>query len=449
VASRRPLPLLGVLALALIAVGVASSISTPTNPSALPGGLGVANAESTALYCTGLSGVAGSLARGHVTFLNTTGSSRSVLVQVVSDTGQHASTSIHLGAHAARSINPESLVSGHSFGLEAQVSGGGVVADEVTANHLAQVPCSSVGVTNWYGAGFDTLVGSAAYVSVYNPTATPAVFNVAAYTANGYDAPQTYQGLSVAAHAQMELSLGTEIVDTSNIGVHVSVLRGSIEVVGVQQSGTSVSLNAGATVLASQAWFPRVTTVANALAQLRVANPGGLAETVTATVDLAPFKVAPQVVTIAPYSSAEVVITPNTAIPADGYASVTLTSSEPFFSSLASGSSAGLSLWTPQGPSSEFLVADFSGLGFDAATVTSTSTKTLTVHFATLGATSVTGSVRLAGDTTESILALFTAIPSLSDTTLLVRTSSPDLLVTTTLPARPTGAVVVDALDGG
>jgi hypothetical protein len=449
VASRR-LPLLAVLALVLVVVGVASSISTPKNPSALPGGLSVAgNAESTALYCTGLSGVGGSLARGHVTFLNTTDSSRSVLVQVVSDTGQRGRTSIRLGAHGARSINPESLATGHSFGLEAQVTGGGVVADEVTVNHLAEVPCTTTGITDWYGAGFDTLVGSAAYLSVYNPTATPAVFNVAAYTADGYDAPATYQGLSVGAHSQLELSLGTEIVDSTNIGVHVSVLRGSIEIVGVQQSGSVISLNAGATVLASEAWFPRVTTVADALAQLRISNPGPLAATISATVELAPYKVSPQVVTIAPYSSADIVITPNTAIPADSYATVTLTSSEPFFSSLATGSSAGVSLWTPQGPGSAFLVADFAGLGFDAAMVTDTSSRPITVHFATLGATSVTGSVRLEGDTTESILALFTAIPTLSGTTLLVRTSSPSLLVTTTLPSRPRGTSVVDALDGG
>jgi hypothetical protein len=286
-------------------------------------------------------------------------------------------------------------------------------------------------------------------LSVYNPTATPAVFNVAAYTASGYDAPSTYQGLSVGAHSQMELNLATEIVDTSNIGVHVSVLRGSIEIVGVQQSGSVISLNAGATVLASQAWFPRVTTVSNALAQLRISNPGPLSATVTATVDLAPYKVAPQAVTIAPYSSAEIVITPNTAIPADGYAAVTLSSSEPFFSSLASGSSAGISLWTPQGPGRAFLVADFAGLGFDAATVTDVSTHPITLHFSTLGATSLTGSVRLAGDTTESILTLFSALPTLSDTTLLVRTANPTLVVTTTLPSRPRGTSVVDALDGG
>jgi hypothetical protein len=159
--------------------------------------------------------------------------------------------------------------------------------------------------------------------------------------------------------------------------------------------------------------------------------------------------VAPQIVTIPPYASGDIIITPNTAIPADGYASVTLSSGQPFVSSLASGSSAGIALDAPEGPGREFLVADFSGLGFDAATVTNTSSRTITVHFSTLGATSVSATARLDGDTTESILSLFGAIATLSDETVLVRSSEPSLLVTTTLPSRPRGVAVVGALDGG
>ena len=110
---------------------------------------------------------------------------------------------------------------------------------------MAQVPCTSTGVTNWYGAGFDTLVGSSGELSIYNPTATPAVFNVVGYTAAGYTAPAPFQGLSVGAHSQMELNLGSQIVNTANVGVHVSVLRGSVTIVGVQQSGAVVSLISG------------------------------------------------------------------------------------------------------------------------------------------------------------------------------------------------------------
>jgi hypothetical protein len=446
--QKRRRPLFVVLASALVLVGVVSSLSKTPNPSSLPGGLGVApNAESTALYCTGLSGDVGPL-EGHVIFLNTTDAVRSVLVEVVNDLGQRAQVSVKVAAHATQLVSPITLLKGHSYALEAQVTGGGVVAQEVTRTGMAEVPCTSTGVTNWYGAGFDTLVGSSGELSIYNPTAAPADFNVAAYTAAGYSAPAPFQGLSVGAHSQMELNLGTQIVNTTNIGVHVSVLRGSVTIVGVQKSGAVVSLASGATSLAKTMWLPRVTTVTNAAAEIRVANPGPLSANVTEHVALSPYTIAPQSVTVAPYSSGEVIITPNSAIPANGYAAVTLTSSQPVFSSLASGTSAGIALWSPQRPSRDFLVSDFSSHGFDAATVTNTSTRSITVRFTTVGAQSMTGTATLTGHSTQNILSLFRGLSTLSATTLTVQSSAPVLLVTTTLPSTPKGVDVVAALDG-
>jgi hypothetical protein len=446
--SSRRRPLFVVLASALIVVGVLSSLSHATNRSVLPGGLSVAGtAESTALYCTGLSGDVGPQ-EGHVALLNTTDLPRTVLVQVVNDLGQRASDTVQIAAHATTSVSPIALLKGHSYAVEAQVSGGGVVAQEITRNEMAEVPCTSTGVTNWFGAGFDTLVGSSGELSIYNPTATPAVFNVATYSATGYAAPAPFQGLSVGAHSQMELNLGTQIVNTANIGVHVSVLRGTIAIVGVQQSGPVVSLSSGATSPAKSWWFPRVTTVNDALAEIRVANPGPLTANVTVHVTLSPYKIAPQTVAVPPYSSGDVVITPNSAIPADGYAAVQLTSNDPVFTSLASGTSGGVSLWSPQTPSSSFLVSDFTGHGFGAATVTNTSSRPITVRFTTFGEDIDTGSTTLAGHSTQNILSVFSGVTSLRATTFLVRSSVRALLVTTTLPSTPAGVTVVAALGG-
>ncbi|MGA2969928.1 MAG: DUF5719 family protein [Acidimicrobiales bacterium] len=446
--SSRRRPLLAVLALVLVVVGVVSSLAKTPNSSTLPGGLGAAtNAESTALFCTGLSGVVGPF-EGHVIFLNTTNSLRLVQVEVVNDLGQRASIKVDVSAHGTQLVSPITLLKGHSFAVEAQVNGGGVVADEVTRTGMAEVPCTTTGVTEWYGAGFDTLVGSSGELSVYNPTATPAVFNVAAYTAAGYSAPAPFQGLSVGAHSQLEVNLGTQIVNATNIGVHVSVLRGAVVIVGVQQSGPVVSLMSGSSALATSMWLPRVTTVTNALAQIRVANPSALEVTVTAHVMLSPYTVAPQSVSVAPYSSGEIIITPNPAIPANGYASVTLTSSDPVFSTLASGTSGGIALWSPQIPGRAFLVSDFSGHGFNSATVTNTSSHVISVRFTTLAQPSLTGSATLAPHSTQNVLSLFSSVSTLSATTLLVSSSSPDLLVTTTLPSTPTGVDVVATLDG-
>ena len=96
-------------------------------------------------------------------------------------------------------FDPNVEIGGDYFGVGAQVSGGGVVGVEVTKDHTSEAPCISTGVTNWFAAGFDTTVGSCAVLSVYNPTATPAVFNVSTFSASGYVAPAKFQGYAVGA----------------------------------------------------------------------------------------------------------------------------------------------------------------------------------------------------------------------------------------------------------
>jgi hypothetical protein len=118
------------------------------------------------------------------------------------------------------------------------------------------------------------------------------------------------------------------------------------------------------------------------------------------------------------------------------------------FSTLASGISGGISLWSPQIPGRAFLISDFSGHGFNAATVTNTSSHSISVQFTTLGQPTLTGSATLAPHSTQNILSIFSAVTTLSATTLMVNSSAPDLLVTTTLPSTPTGVDVVATLNG-
>jgi len=241
--SRWSVSLPIALATALLATGVASTLVKPSNPTSLPTGLNVAaNAESTALYCTGLSNGAAGVA-GQVTFLNTTDAPRTLVLYVASDTHARARRTMRLAAHVSASVRPDKIVAGNGFAVAALIDGGGVVAEEVTSDRAAETPCVSAGVTDWYASGFDTLVGSSGSLSIYNPTATPAVLNVSAFTTTGFVAPPSFQGLAVGAHQQMELKLGDQIVNATNIGVRVRVLRGSLAIVGVQRSGRVVSLN--------------------------------------------------------------------------------------------------------------------------------------------------------------------------------------------------------------
>jgi hypothetical protein len=450
----RHFPLLLVVVVVLVATGVATSLNHPANPSVLPSGLTVSlNAESTALYCTGLSNVSGP--PGRVTFYNTASSSRSLSVSVVSNRGNTYHGSIELAAHAAQSIEPSVIdksAVGDNFGVAVQISGGGVVGEEIAGTNRAEVPCAASGVTHWYATGFNTLTDSSAYLSVYNPTATAAVFNASIYLATGISAPESYQGISVPAHTQTEIDFGKEVVNTANVGVHVTVLRGSLEIVGVEDSVGIVSFEQGVSGASNESWFPNVTTVKAATAQIRVANPNAERANVTVDVALGSFKVAPQSVSVGPFSTGALDITPNSAIPAAGYANLTIRSNVPVVSTLATGTGSWISLSRSEAPSGAFLVRDFTGLGFDAATVTNTSSRTITLTIASLDSAqpntmTVSGGIKLAGGATESLSTLIPSIRRPHDA-YLVSVSKPTIVVSLTLPSRPRGVNVLSPLDG-
>lgn len=447
--ERRLRPLLALLAAIVVGVGVAGSLSRAQNPSSLPNVLVASNGiESTALYCTGLTSAKYG-AVGHVTLINTTGQSRAVDVSVTSNTGAKWSTQLKISGYSAASVVPGHEVGGDSFGMTALVSGGGVVGVASTSAQGAEAPCITTGEKVWYAAGFDTLVGSDAALNIYNPTATPAVLNVTTYSATGFSAPAPFQGLSVGPHAQIRLDLGTQIVATANVGVRVNVLRGVVDVVGVQKSGSHVSFNTGVTDEMSVGLFPRVTTSNGAQAQIRISNPGAVPATVTLKVALAPYKVSPLNSTIAPFSSGLLVITPNPAIPAAGYASVQLTSSQPVVTALLTGSASGTSLAASGATASNYVIADVYGQGFDAAALTNVSSRPINVVATFLmghGQTPIRQSVTIAADSTQGFQNLFGQ--KLGKVTVMLQSSGPSLQVTLTLPTSPAGTVLIEALDG-
>jgi hypothetical protein len=460
--SLRRVPLLVVLAILLAATGFATTLRHPTNPSTLPNGLSVSiNAESTALYCTGLS----SASPGRISFFNTADAARTANVSVVSNLGTSWKGTVELAAHEGQIVQPRLVdasathrtKSGRvtavtsSYGVAVQISGGGVVAEEIQGN--ASVPCTSQGVTRWYAAGFNTVTGSDASLSLYNPTGTEAVLNVSIYGANGFSAPEDLQGVSVPAHAQDEIDLGRDVVNTSNIGVGVKVVRGSLTIVGVQDSLGTTSLDAGVSVPGVESWFPAVTTANGATAEIRLANPNNHVANVRVDVSLGNYKIAPQTTTLAPFTTGYITITPNPAIPVAGYASVSLHSNVPVVAGLATGEGNWIALSSPQEPTQAYVVRDFSGLGFDTANVTNTSSRAVKLHVTTYGATSqskvvTTKAISLAGGSTATLASLISVPLTRPAGTYLVTSSRASAIVTLTLPSRPRGLYVVAPLDG-
>jgi hypothetical protein len=450
----RRAPVLAVVALLVAAAALALGLTHPKNPAAPASGLSVTiNAESTALYCTGLSNGPGP--PGRVTFYNTSSGPRNLSVSLVSSRDTLWSGSVELGAHQAQSIEPSVLdasTKNATYGVAVQVSGGGVVGEEIEGTSRAETRCDDEGATRWYATGFDTLVGSSADLSVYNPTATAAVLNASVFTASGVSAPESFQGISVPAHTQSEIDLGTEVVNTQNFGVSLHVLRGSLEVVGVQDSNGTVSLDAGQRQASATSWFPNVTTVEGATAELRLANPTSRVANATVTVALGEFKIPDQRVTLPPFSTGLVTITPNPAIPPAGYASVTLHSSVPLISTLATGSAPVVALSAPSAPVGAVFVRDFTGRGFDAATITNVGARRVRLTISTFDSAtpktlSVVGGVTLKAGATDALASLDSSFATAGDA-YLIRASRPTVVVSLTLPSRPRGVDVVAALDG-
>ena len=447
---RSGLPLLVTVLIGLAAVGVLNIKGATTNPVPNPGAAGP-TAESSALYCTGLTNARGNL-RGIVTFINTTNSTRQVLVHAVATGASSAvATTFTLGPYARRVVTPTNLLVGDTYALAAQVDGGGVSAEQAVTRYGTTAPCVNEGVTNWYGSGFDTTVGSRAILSIYNPTATAAVFNVTTFSPSGFLSPASLQGVSVGPHAELALNLGDEIVATQDFGAQVTVLRGSLVVVGDQISKNTSSLNYGTALLASTGSFPLVTTANKAIAQVRIANPGPAAATVTIRVKLRKFAIAPQSTVVAPYHSAMISVTPNTAIPAAGEASLTMTSNQAVDATLATGTASGLALSPLGTPVARAVLSDVTGGGFGEATLTNASAATTTVSWTLLhhGKVTSTGSTSVGAGDTISLGVLLGGRSKLRGSTLVVASATPALVVNAILSTSPVGVTLASALNGG
>jgi hypothetical protein len=129
-----------------------------------------------------------------------------------------------------------------------------------------------------------------------------------------------------------------------------------------------------------------------------------------------------------------------------------MSSNRPVISSLATGSGDNVALSAPSSPESEYLVGDFTGTGFDAATLTNTSSRSIAIDITTLansrGAQAKNTEIHLAGSTSVSVHDAVPALSSLRGVVMIVKASRPTLVVTLALPTRPAGMTVVGGLDG-
>ncbi len=365
-----------VLSAVLLVSVVVNYAKSPVNP-----GISTASSlgtNSMVLYCTGLSSSKHHEA-GLVTFQNTSGEERTITVSVASPDAPIASTKLTLKPYRTRTFNPGSISNGNYFGISAQFNGTGVIAQESVMNGMGVTPCIASGARQWYGAGFDTKVGGMGALSVYNPTGTPAVLNIVAFTPTGYVAPAPFQGLSIPAHAQQLIDLGTQVVDRADIAVRVTVLRGSLVIAGVQESGSHVSLLTQSSPPQKSATYSAISTAASAYSVIRLANTQNRDVVAHVKVNDGVYGTVNLTVPVSAYSTAEASISPNTAIAAGGLVSVTVTSKRPIATSLITGDAKGLTWLPSSASSSKVVVTDPLRIGYQSLVISNTSNKTIHV----------------------------------------------------------------------
>jgi len=446
--SRRTI-LLGTVA---AAVGLTAAVGafgphTNTSPADNPTAVGV---QSSALYCSGLTDAkSGEL--GRVTFINTASSPRLLHLRVA---GFGAPTVVkallHLAPYGRVVVNPARLTSGTSFGVAALIDGGGVRAVESLANGSGETPCIAQGVTQWYASGLSTKVGTSAHLVLFNPSATAAVLNVTTYSSSGYGQPAALQGVTVAPGRVLTLNLGTSVVNAGAFGIGVAVLRGSLAITVDELEHQVGSLDGGVTSAATHVRVPLVPTAEHANASLVFSNPSSVASHVTMYVHLGSFTIPTQSLTVAPYSTASFVATPNSVIPAAGAASYIIRATKPVVTTLTSGTSSASSLAPAVSSWHSWVLSDVTGRGFDLADVTNTAHHAVQVAIARwpFGKSPATVTATIPAETTVSIASLVPGLRTLASRSVDIETSSNSLLVSATAPTTPRGIAPLVALNG-
>jgi len=409
---------------------------------------------SDALYCAGLTNDPGGFT-GEVTFVNTADQPRALALSIVGG-GVHGTTMQQqrmLAPHQLLVVYPNALEAGRGtvYAVAAQVSGGGVVGEELTRHDQAEAPCTSAGATQWTATGLSTLVGTTSRVVLYNPTATAAVFNVTAFTTNGFVQPAKWQGLTVGPQSIATVDLGSQLVGDASFGATVTVVRGSLVMVADQQTKGEDSLLAGSTGATSTLTFPLVPTAEGATATITLSNPSETPASVSLHVALANYTVPGRSLVVAPYATTTFRVTPNTAIPASGEAVVTVQSSTPLVGALSTGTTGRLRVQSALAPASSWVLADVTGGGFPAVTLSNTGAApaTVTVTAGPLGQAGVATTLTVPGSTTQTLIGRLTGVASWRSVVLTVTSPSSSLVLAATGHSVPAGILLRIPLQRG
>lgn len=316
-------PVLAFLAVVLVGAGLidaAVGTGSPPAPAMLASAGAPYGSESSSWYCTGGTGGSGG-AGATVELVNSGRSAVGGTVTVVNDQGASGSTAVTVPAGGQAAVATDQVEQGNWLAASVDLDGGGVVASELVEGSTgwAEAPCASTTAPDWYFASGATDNGNLLYVSLFNPTSTVSVVNLAFVTPKGMLRPQPFEGLVVGPGQVLVAGVASFVQNASSVSTIVQAGSGRVVASELEEHDvggrSGLSLRLGSPVTENVWTLPRTVHVTGSATTLEVFNPTTVSQQITVTVHLPSGPVAPFEQSLAPDTAWSIATSSSNRIP--------------------------------------------------------------------------------------------------------------------------------------
>ena len=324
--SARVLIAAGVTLAAAVTVSMSHHVASgPATPNSFDA------STVSALTCPGVSQHLGN----DVTTLRVVNLARSERTMVTSLDGTTTQRTRHL--RATHSVMETLPATSTMTTFRADVYGGGVSGALYGGGQLS--PCSHTGERNWWVSGLSTLAHQSATLILANPAATSAVVSVTAFTASGVLTPGADQGVTIAGGRSVAINISSQIVGEANAALNLQVASGRVvaRLIEGTPGGSLRGILLGGALSRDLAWGNVPTS---GIATINGFNPSDQVVSVSATVLMADYRIAPVTMTAYPHSAFSLRVIPSTGVPSVGIAAIEMHASGAIAATLRDGMSA-------------------------------------------------------------------------------------------------------------
>ena len=326
----------------LVGVGLLSLVFPPPSPAPPPptaDGVQVAPADAhlSSLYCTSGAGVdAGAGATGVVVLANTTPDAVHGVMTTFAASGPAAvQRDLTVPPHGTADVIPATGLPVGATASTFSFAGGGVTGTMVVGGPTGwgTAPCASAVSPQWDFSGGSTSNGSLD-LSLYNPTAAPAVVDASFLTTGGAVLePQAYQGITIGAHQLVVAALAAYVQGQTDVTTLVQAASGSVVATELDRistpNGGGLALVSGTPSEATTWRFAQTTAVQGGNVTLAVGNPGAPPVSADVTVGLSGATVTPRVLDVPAHAVATLAVSAVAGWPLGSPYSITVSANSP------------------------------------------------------------------------------------------------------------------------